>query len=70
VLRYDADRTTLSVEDRPHVNGATAEISPPPPAGGGGHGLSGMRERVERAGGHMEAGPSGAGWRVSLEVPA
>jgi signal transduction histidine kinase len=70
VLRYDADRTTLSVEDRPHVNGATAEISPQPPAGGGGHGLSGMRERVERAGGHMEAGPSGAGWRVSLEVPA
>jgi signal transduction histidine kinase len=69
VLRYDADRITLSVEDRTDASGAAAEPSPPPVSGGG-HGLSGMRERVERAGGHMEAGPSERGWRVSLEVPA
>lgn len=69
VLRYDPNRTTLSVEDRPHGDGAASSRSQAP-ANGGGHGLSGMRERVERAGGRMEAGPSGEGWRVRLEVPA
>ena len=39
-------------------------------AAGGGHGLDGMRERVERAGGRMSAGPTDDGWRVELEVPA
>jgi signal transduction histidine kinase len=29
-----------------------------------------MRERLERAGGHMRAGPTEDGWRVELEVPA
>jgi signal transduction histidine kinase len=37
---------------------------------GGGNGLNGMRERLERAGGRMQAGPTGDGWRVELEVPA
>jgi signal transduction histidine kinase len=47
----------------------------PPPNGaglsdvGGGSGLNGMRERLERAGGHMQAGPTETGWRVELEVP-
>jgi signal transduction histidine kinase len=36
---------------------------------GGGRGLSAMRERVSRAGGHVSAGPTEAGWRVELEVP-
>ena len=68
ILRYDADRTTLSVEDRPGANGAASAGVPLP--GGGGHGLSGMRERIERAGGQLQAGPSEEGWRVHLEVPA
>jgi signal transduction histidine kinase len=36
---------------------------------GGGSGLAGMRERIERAGGTMRAGPLDDGWRVQLEVP-
>ncbi|MGW5241014.1 sensor histidine kinase [Monashia sp. NPDC004114] len=40
------------------------------PAGhGGGNGLAGMRERVERLGGTMDAGPVDGGWRVVLAVP-
>jgi signal transduction histidine kinase len=36
---------------------------------GGGRGLAGLRERIERAGGTMSAGPSGEGWRVEIELP-
>ena len=64
VLSYEPDRTTLSVEDR------VAATPPPASAGladvGGGRGLAGMRERLERAGGSMQAGPTDAGWRVEL----
>jgi signal transduction histidine kinase len=42
------------------------EAGPP----GGGHGLAGMRERVEVLGGVLTAGPSGAGWRVATVLPA
>ena len=68
VLSYGPDHTTLSVEDR------VAATAPPAAAGladvGGGRGLAGMRERLERAGGSMHAGPTDAGWRVELQVPA
>lgn len=37
---------------------------------GGGHGITGMRERVEVLGGALEAGPTGAGWRVRTVLPA
>ena len=39
-------------------------------AGGGGFGLKGMRERIEKVGGHLaiETTP-GAGTRISIEVP-
>jgi signal transduction histidine kinase len=43
------------------------------PAGvpaGGGHGITGMRERVEVLGGQLEAGPTGTGWRVRTILPA
>jgi signal transduction histidine kinase len=36
---------------------------------GGRHGLTGMRERVEVLGGHLEAGPAGPGWRVRAVLP-
>jgi signal transduction histidine kinase len=36
----------------------------------GGHGIAGMRERVEVLGGQLEAGPTGAGWRVRTVLPA
>jgi signal transduction histidine kinase len=41
----------------------------PPADGGGGHGLIGMRERVEVLGGRLSAGPSGDGWRVGTVLP-
>ncbi len=45
-----------------------------PPSGlsdsGGGYGLQGIAERVLLVGGQVEAGRSGAGWRVEARVPA
>jgi len=68
VLSYESDRTTLNIEDR------VAATATPAGAGladvGGGRGLAGMRERLERAGGSMRAGPTDTGWRVELQVPA
>ena len=41
-----------------------------PPAPTGGHGLQGMRERVQLYGGTLEAGPTAAGgWRVAARLP-
>ncbi|MFI5895874.1 sensor histidine kinase [Actinoplanes sp. NPDC051513] len=40
-----------------------------PNAEGGGHGLVGMRERVEVLGGRLTAGPDGSGWRVHTVLP-
>ncbi|MCI4066904.1 histidine kinase [Micromonospora sp. R77] len=37
---------------------------------GGGHGIIGMRERVEVLGGRLEVGPSGTGWRVRTVLAA
>ncbi|SBT40963.1 sensor histidine kinase [Micromonospora auratinigra] len=36
----------------------------------GGHGITGMRERVEVLGGELRAGPTDAGWRVATVLPA
>jgi signal transduction histidine kinase len=38
--------------------------------GGPGHGLTGMRERVEVLGGTLSAGPHGGGWRLATVLPA
>ncbi|HEY7271401.1 MAG TPA: ATP-binding protein, partial [Actinoplanes sp.] len=46
--------------------GGTAAPDIPP---GGGHGLTGMRERVEVLGGELEAGPADGGWRVRTVLP-
>lgn len=35
-----------------------------------GHGLIGMRERVELVGGQLVTGPTGSGWRVHARMPA
>ncbi len=62
-VRYEHDRTRLLVD-----NGLSA--TPPRQGMGGGRGLEGLRERVERAGGTLSAGPTGEGWRVEIELPA
>ncbi|WP_125727282.1 sensor histidine kinase [Kibdelosporangium aridum] len=42
----------------------------PPQAAEPGHGLIGMRERVELVGGKLVTGPVGTGWRVHAWLPA
>jgi signal transduction histidine kinase len=64
-LRYGDTTTTLAVENAGASDGAAIGLV----GAGGGRGLQGMRERVERLGGTMRAGPTGEGWRVELEVP-
>jgi signal transduction histidine kinase len=53
---------------------AMARSSQPPgrrgPNGPAGHGLIGMRERVELLGGSLHAGPHGRGWRLIALLPA
>ena len=61
-LRYEPDRTTLSVD-----NGLS--VTPAREGMGGGRGLQGLRERIERAGGTLSAGATADGWRVEIEVP-
>jgi signal transduction histidine kinase len=68
VLRYDAQRTTLSVENEA-ANAAPGAARSGLVDVGGGRGLTGMRERIERAGGTLRAGATDGGWRVELEVP-
>jgi signal transduction histidine kinase len=62
------DDLVVEVVDEGRRLGAPA---PPAAAGlGSGHGLVGMRERAEAAGGTLEAGPRpGRGWRVRLRLP-
>lgn len=67
VLSYEPDRTTLSVENRVPATAAPAGVGLADV--GGGRGLAGMRERLERAGGSMQAGPTDTGWHVELQVP-
>ena len=67
LLRYGSDRTTLTVEDRLTGTGRAVDGL----AGvGGGNGLRGLRERLERVGGSLDAGPTDDGWLVRLEIPA
>lgn len=62
VLAAEPDRLTVEVTDR--------GVAPPAPAETGGHGLRGMRERVQLYGGSFEAGPQpGGGFRVQAAFP-
>jgi two-component system, NarL family, sensor histidine kinase DesK len=61
-LREREGRTELEIAD----DGRGA-----PPHEGGGHGLTGLRERVQSVGGTVEAGAGpGGGYRVTVRVPA
>ncbi|HEY7487756.1 MAG TPA: sensor histidine kinase [Streptosporangiaceae bacterium] len=60
MVTYDKKRATLLVQD----NGAGAQSYAP------GNGLSGLTERIEGAGGTVEAGPvRGGGFRLAVELP-
>lgn len=62
-LRFDAEQVRLAVtNDKGQQNAVAAE--------GSGWGLAGVRERIKRLGGELAAGPQGAGWSVTVSVPA
>jgi len=61
-LRYRPAVAVLTVENDPSGQES--------PGDGGGYGLAGLRERVELAGGRLEAGPAGRGYRMEVTVPA
>jgi signal transduction histidine kinase len=68
-LVYEAASTSVTVTN-------DAALGSPPAVGAvsagptGGYGLTGMRERLELAGGRLAAGPGPDGWTVHAEVPA
>lgn len=64
-LRFDADAVRLTVTNRL----AEADAARPLTDSGGGYGLSGLRERMELAGGTLEAGREGDDWSVRAVVP-
>ncbi len=65
-LIYDAQSTSVTVTNDA---GAQAPVAVGAKATGG-YGLTGMRERLELAGGRLAAGPGPEGWTVSAEVPS
>jgi signal transduction histidine kinase len=66
VLTYEPTRTSVTVENGPASVPAAEGLA----GVGGGRGLESMHERLARAGGFSEAGATGSGWRVHIEVPA
>ncbi|MEV7858944.1 histidine kinase [Streptomyces hirsutus] len=69
----DGAPVTVRVDYRPPAT--RVEVTNPPgtprtDTGGSGYGLIGLRERVTTLGGHLNAGPAGAGaWRVAARIP-
>ncbi|MEV6488253.1 histidine kinase [Actinoplanes sp. NPDC051633] len=62
LIEYAPAKVRIVVHDDGPASGA---------ASGAGHGLTGMRERVELLGGHVHAGPDrSSGWRVEAVLPA
>ncbi|MEU8777178.1 histidine kinase [Streptomyces sp. NPDC048606] len=69
-----AELTVRVAEDAVHVtiqdDGAGRAGGNPTRTGGpAGHGLIGMRERVDLLGGRLDAGPAAEGWRLRAELP-
>jgi signal transduction histidine kinase len=65
-LRFEEDSTSVTVTNSESRRAAVAVGAG---RSGGGYGLTGMRERLELAGGELVAGRAGKGWSVRAEVP-
>lgn len=72
-LSYQDSTAVVTVEDVRAAGGRVPDGGPAAPRGpvatGSGLGLRGMAERLEQAGGRMQAGATESGWRVRMEVP-
>ncbi|XMN11220.1 sensor histidine kinase [Streptomyces griseobrunneus] len=63
-IDYGPPATLIEVTNPPSTNLRGAPVVP------SGFGLVGLRERVETLGGHLTAGPGGAGtWRLAARIP-
>jgi signal transduction histidine kinase len=61
-IHYGSESVRIDVSNPVDATGTTSP--------GGGHGLIGMRERVEAVGGRLEAGPGPAGtFTVHAQIP-
>lgn len=60
----DVRDVIVSVADRGSISGAE-----PPAPWTEGHGIIGMRERIDALGGTLEVGPTAAGWLVRAVIP-
>ncbi|MGI5161991.1 sensor histidine kinase [Microbispora sp. CA-102843] len=60
-LTWASDRVSVEILD---TGGVPSTALP-----SGGFGLTGLAERAELAGGHLDAGPTPDGWRVHLVMP-
>jgi signal transduction histidine kinase len=69
-LSYGEDALVVEVDDDGRRAGAVHGARLPDATLGSGHGLAGMRERAEAAGGSVVAGPRpGFGWQVRAQLP-
>lgn len=69
-LRFCEDQVVIKVTDDGRAGSARGAARARIPGDGLGHGLIGMRERVEVYGGTVTAGPRpGGGWRVTATLP-
>jgi len=62
-VRSQRGLLTLTIDDR------AASPVPRDRIGAGGHGLAGIRERVDLYGGTLQAGPQGSSWSVHASLP-
>ena len=69
-LTFAPEQVTLTVTNGPAGVDATTLEARPLASSGSGYGLIGIEERLRPIGGCMQAGPSGAGWRMKVEVPS
>jgi signal transduction histidine kinase len=65
-LLFGAQEVTVTVLNTAPGSAASIRLA----GAGGGYGLSGLRERVQQAGGLFQAGPQDGGWRVTARIPA
>ncbi|MET7289693.1 histidine kinase [Streptomyces sp. NPDC005573] len=76
VVRHSgADRCAVELLRRQTLDGPMLELAVEDNGSGGsatvaGNGLTGLRERLEKAGGTLEAGRAGSGFRLIARVPA